>query len=621
MSLLLACALGLSSLCTDEARVAIFDPNPDPAHLTAKLSAMGAGTVERWPIAGWSIVTASASDSSTALADRIACDDERLFISPVFTTATGGLVFATPDLLVQFVRGTSARVEESVLASMPGFDIVERRFGAMDDAFRLHSHASDAREVIAAANLLALRRDIVFAEPDCIFTGHGDQTPPTNDPLYPQAWALDNTGQSGGVPDVDVDAPEAWARTQGNPSVIIAIIDTGVESTHPDLAPSMLPGSDFTTDGPGLGDPVNVFDSHGTSVAGCLVAVRNNLVGSCGLAPGCKGISLRTFISVAADGSWTSQVSWTVNALAFAQAVGARVTNNSNGYAFQSLAIAQKYVDLWNAGIVNFAAAGNAAGPIDYPASLPDVNAVGSINRSGAHSTFSNTGPELDFVAPGESVITTDRVGALGWDPTGDYTFVNGTSYSTPLAAGIAALVLSVSPGLNAAQVEQLLRDSCTDKGSPGLDNTFGYGLVNANQALALACGSPVNYCVTSPNSVGPGAVMGWSGTQSVSSKDLVLIVSGAPPNSTGLVFYGTNPIQIPFGNGFRCVGGTVIRMTPIPVNSFGDAVQPIDLAHLPQGQHFVAGDTRLFQFWYRNPSAGGAGFNLSDGLSVTFCP
>jgi subtilisin family serine protease len=621
MSLLLACALGFSSLCIDETRVAVFDPSSDSVRLTAKLSTLGVDAVAPCPISGWSIVTAGAQASSATLADRIAASDETLFVSPVFTGATGDVVFATPDLLVQFVRGTSASVEDAVLASMPGFEVVERRFGAMDDAFRLHSHGSDARDVIAAADHLALRRDVVFAEPDCIFTGHAGQMSSTNDPLFPQAWALENTGQSGGVPDVDLDAPEAWDRTQGSPTVIIAIIDTGVESTHPDLVQSMLPGSDFTTDAPGLGEPVNAFDSHGTSVAGCLVAVRNNLVGSCGLAPGCRAISLRTFISVAADGSWMSQVSWTVNALAFAQAVGARVTNNSNGYGFQSLTIAQKYLDLWNADIVNFAAAGNTAGPVDYPASLPGVNAVGSINRTGAHSTFSNTGPELDFVTPGESVITTDRVGLLGWDPSGDYAFVNGTSYSTPLAAGVAALLISVSPGLTSADVEQLLRSSCTDKGTPGPDNTFGFGLVNANEALALACGSPVNFCVTSPNTAGPGAVMGWTGTQSVSSKDLVLIVSGCPPNSTGLVFFGTNPIQIPFGNGFRCVGGMVIRMAPITINGFGDAVQPIDLAHLPQGQHFVAGDQRLFQFWYRNPSAGGAGFNLSDGLRVTFCP
>jgi hypothetical protein len=621
MSLLLACALGFSSLHVDGTRVAVYDPGADSALTAARLTASGARAVESWPIAGWSIATSDGALPAADLADRIVCDGAAPFVSPVYTAPDGGIVIATPDVLVQFVRGTSTHAQVAALAALRGFDVVERRFGAMENAFRLHARTSDGRDVIACARALASRPDVVFAEPDWIFTGRGEQTVSTNDPLFPQAWALDNTGQSGGSPDVDLDAPEAWMRTEGAPSVIIAIIDTGVESTHPDLAANLLPGSDFTTDAPGIGDPVNAFDSHGTSVAGCLIGVRNNMLGACGLAPGCKAMSLRTFISIAPDGSWTSQASWTVNALAFAQAVGARVTNNSNAYSFQAAVIDQKYADLHNAGIVSFAAAGNAAGPIEYPANLPTVNAVGSISRIGLHSSFSNTGPELDFVAPGEAIVTTDRTGALGWDPTGDFTFVNGTSYATPFAAAVAALVLSVAPGLNAPQVEQILRDSSTDLGAPGADPFFGSGLVNANQALVLACGTPSNYCMTAPNSVGSGAVMGWSGSQSISSNDLVLIASSAPPNSSGLIYFGTNAIQIPFGNGFRCVGGTVVRLPVMQINSFGDAVQPIDLAHLPQGQTVAPGDQRLFQFWYRNPAAGGAGFNLSDGLSVRFCP
>ena len=86
-------------------------------------------------------------------------------------------------------------------------------------------------------------------------------------------------------------------------------------------------------------------------------------------------------------------------------------------------------------------------------------------------------------------------------------------------------------------------------------------------------------------------------------------------------MYFGTNAIQVPFGNGFRCVGGTVVRMPVIVVNTFGEAVLPVDLMHLPQGKVVMAGDQRLFQFGYRNPAGGGAGFNLSDGLSVVFCP
>jgi subtilisin family serine protease len=339
------------------------------------------------------------------------------------------------------------------------------------------------------------------------------------------------------------------------------------------------------------------------------------------VAPDCRAVSMRTFISILPDGTWTSQASWTVNALAAAQALGASVTNNSNGYGFQSSAIDQKYLDLWNGGIVNFAAAGNNGVGIDYPAVLQTVNAVGSVGRNGVLSSFSNTGPELDFVAPGEVVITTDRSGPLGWDATGDFVYVNGTSFATPFAAGIAALVLSAHPGFTSLQVGQVLRNSCTDLGPPGQDPSYGYGLVNALQALVLACGTPTSYCASSPNSVGPGAFMSWSGSQSLSANDLVVIASGAPPNTTGLFFFGTTSVQAPFGNGFRCVGGAVTRLPVVHANAFGDAVQNIDLANLPQGQVVVAGDVRNFQFWYRNPAGGGALFNLSDGLRVQFCP
>jgi subtilisin family serine protease len=616
----LACALGLSSFCLDETRIAAFDPALDREQLTARLTALGAGDVRPWAIPGWSIAATDGRERASDLADRVACDGNVAFVSPVFVGADGGPVFSSPFLLLRFAPYTTGAYQQAILDTLSGFKISEREFGAMQGAYRLHSLANDAREILAAAQALSLRADIVFAEPDWIFTGHGEQAV-TNDPLYPQAWGLENTGQAGGTPDIDIDAPEAWTHTQGNPSVLIAILDTGVESAHPDLALSMVVGADFTSDGPGNGDPVNTFDSHGTGVAGCLVAQRNNLVGSCGVAPNCRAVSMRTFISILPDGTWTSQASWTVNALAAAQAMGARVTNNSNGYGFQSSAIDAKYLDLWNAGVVNFAAAGNGGAGVDYPAVLQTVNAVGSISRLGLLSPFSNTGPELDFVAPGETIITTDRVGPLGWDQTGDYAFVNGTSFATPFAAGIAALVLSTNPTLASVQVGQVMRNSCMDMGPPGQDPSFGYGLVNAELALVLACGQPTSYCVSSPNSVGPGAVMTSIGSQSLSANDLIVGTMGVPPNTTGLYFFGTAPVQVPFGNGFRCVGGNVIRLPVVHASLFGDVFQPIDTANLPQGQVVMPGDVRLFQLWYRNPAGGGAGFNLSDGLRVEFCP
>jgi hypothetical protein len=132
-------------------------------------------------------------------------------------------------------------------------------------------------------------------------------------------------------------------------------------------------------------------------------------------------------------------------------------------------------------------------------------------------------------------------------------------------------------------------------------------------------CPAPVNYCSTSPNSVGGGAVMQYQGTSNISNNDLELIAVGVPPNAAGIFFYGANAIQQPFGNGFRCVGGTVFRLPLVNADFLGDAHYLLNYNAVPAP--ISAGDLWRFQFWYRNPAGGGAGFNLSDGLAVSFCP
>ncbi|MBL8862440.1 MAG: matrixin family metalloprotease [Planctomycetes bacterium] len=134
------------------------------------------------------------------------------------------------------------------------------------------------------------------------------------------------------------------------------------------------------------------------------------------------------------------------------------------------------------------------------------------------------------------------------------------------------------------------------------------------------SCPLPVNVCFTSPNTVDPvGAVMGYGGSQSVASNDFILIASGCPPNASALFFYGANQTFATFGNGYRCVGNPVFRLGILNVNFFGDAVYNLNLNTVPGPIN--VGNVKYFQCWYRNPAAGGAGFNLSDALEVEFCP
>jgi hypothetical protein len=143
-----------------------------------------------------------------------------------------------------------------------------------------------------------------------------------------------------------------------------------------------------------------------------------------------------------------------------------------------------------------------------------------------------------------------------------------------------------------------------------------------------LGNGSPSGtstYCVAAPNSVGPGAHIGSSGSTVIALNNLTLTCNGLPPGTNGLWFYGPNAAQVPFGNGFRCVTGTVFRLGPPQTSSAGGTVaRALDLTVPPASSGpgaILAASTWRFQLWYRNPAAGGAGFNLSDGLEAVFCP
>jgi hypothetical protein len=138
---------------------------------------------------------------------------------------------------------------------------------------------------------------------------------------------------------------------------------------------------------------------------------------------------------------------------------------------------------------------------------------------------------------------------------------------------------------------------------------------------FSLCDGSPTNFCCKAPNSAGPGATMSSSGTTSVAANDLVLTALDCPAGQNGVFFYGPDQTQTPFGNGNLCITGTLVRLPVIQTNVLGFATWPLDLIAPPVSGQITAGSTWNFQFWFRDPAAGGTGFNLSDGLSVMFCP
>jgi hypothetical protein len=305
----------------------------------------------------------------------------------------------------------------------------------------------------AVFEALSHHPNIAFAEPDYIFPP--DTVP--NDTYYSSAWHLPK-----------VDAPTAWDSTTGSSNVIIAILDTGVESSHPDLAPKLVGGWNFFDDN---SDTRDVW-GHGTAVAGTAAACSNNGLGVAGLAWGCRLMPIRV-----TDTNAYGYLSAMARGLTYAADHGARVANLSfrvSGSA--TLSNAAQYFQ--SKGGVVTVSAGNEAVFDDSPED-PSVLTVSATDANDALASFSNTGNNVDVSAPGVNILTT----AVG----GSYGFGTGTSFSAPIVAGVAALVISANPSLSGQQIQNIIRTSADDLGAPGWDSIFGSGRVNAARAVQVA--------------------------------------------------------------------------------------------------------------------------------------
>jgi len=265
----------------------------------------------------------------------------------------------------------------------------------------------------------------------------------------------------------------------------VVVIDNGMQFDHPDLLADPALGFDPTGQNGG-GGPVLACDNHGTAVGGCIAALGDNGIGVAGIASGVSLASVRISTVGPSCSGWTVQGSWVASAMVWSMSHGARITNTSWSFGVSGT-ITFAYGIAAEAGILHFASSGNGSSSnIAYPASLPVVVAVGATESSGALAWFSNSGEDQELVAPGDAIVTTDRTGSAGYSG-GEYTCINGTSFSSPMAAGVAALMMSVNSSLTAAQVRTLLKTSSTDMGASGWDPTFGWGQVNARRAVLAA--------------------------------------------------------------------------------------------------------------------------------------
>ncbi len=400
--------------------------------------------------------------------------------------------FVEGELLVKFAQGINSQAVNSAMVR-----VGVEPLGFVPQIGVYHAVIKTDKSVEDAVKEFEQMPNVVYAEPNYIYTIN--VTP--NDPRFSELWGMDNTGQTGGLSGADISATQAWDVATGSETVLVGVIDTGVDFTHEDLAANIYtnPGEDAWTNpddpttGNGVDDDNNGFvddwkgwnfikndnnpyddNMHGTHCAGTIGAVGNNNIGVAGVNWNVKIMPLK-FLNSRGSGSTSDAI----EAIIYAADMGVQVMSNSwgGGGASASLEDAIKYAN--DKGALFVAAAGNDGTNNDdipeYPANYEVANVIsvaasdhsdnraiwGSGGGGGDGCGFvcsnamaavpgSNYGPTtVDIAAPGKNILSTI--------PGNSYTTLSGTSMATPHIAGAAALLLSVNPSLSVSEIKSAL--------------------------------------------------------------------------------------------------------------------------------------------------------------------
>jgi thermitase len=341
---------------------------------------------------------------------------------------------------------------------------------------------------------------------------------PPNDPSFGNQWS-----------HAKMNSTAAWDITTGSSDVTIAIVDTGIDPGHPDLAAKLVAGYDFVESDSSPKD----WNGHGTHVAGIAAAATNNGIGVAGMDWQARIMPVRV-LDDAGDG-WASDIT---EGISWAHDHGANVLNLSLGGTGRFQPMQDAITDAYEDGSLIVAAMGNCRDddPPDcpeanltmYPAAYDNVMAVAATNLFDNYASFSQYGPHCDIAAPGGSpgiystmpfypvYMTT----YLGYDE--EYDYVQGTSQATPHVAGLAALVWALAPTLTPAQVQSVIEDTAVDRGPPGWDSTYGHGRIDALAALQAVCPPPEPTLSPIENPDGDGDyVVNWTDVECAMSYTL----------------------------------------------------------------------------------------------------
>jgi len=317
-----------------------------------------------------------------------------------------------------------------------------------------------------------------------------------NDPYFDQQWGLEA-----------VDAPRAWGLSRGSSSVVIAVVDSGIDLDHPDLATKVR--TDIDWDFVNGDDVADDDHGHGTHVAGITAAATDNGVGVAGMGWEATLLPLKVLDS-AGYGSGDALA----DAIVYAADNGASVINMSLGGDAPCPQAIQDAVDYaYQRGVVLVAAAGNHGGDVPnaelFPANCTHVLGVAAINSDGSIASYSNYGGHVSVAAPGTSIYSTWMGGGYG--------YMSGTSMATPHVSGLAALVRAYYPTYTPDQVASAILDNAEDIGPAGRDPYAGCGLIDAYAALANGAQGATPLC---PEQVTTTAAAGATTTVSADVAD-----------------------------------------------------------------------------------------------------
>ena len=393
-----------------------------------------------------------------------------LIVSPVVIAAAPKSGEVPSQVIVKFKAGSEAAGVSALGANGGKVKGSISKLGALVADV---PHGNAAKVAAALSN----NPNVEYAEVD----EWGEAT--STDTYFGNQYGLENTGQAivgqAGVVDADIDAPQAWTVTQGA-GVKVAVLDTGIDQNHPDLSSKIVAQKNFST-----ASTVDDIYGHGTHVSGIIAASTDNAVGVAGVCPGCQLMNGKVLRD---DGA--GAVSWAVNGIIWAADNGAKVINMSIGFNVSSKTMENAVNYAWSKGVVLVASAGNDGNQAkEYPSAYTNVIAVAATDNKDKKASFSTYGAKwVDITAPGVNVFSTFpnhpfTIQSL-YGRSLNYDFGSGTSMSSPMVAGTAALVWSTSYGTSNTSVRN--RVQSTADAIPGTGNYWANGRVNAARAVGL---------------------------------------------------------------------------------------------------------------------------------------